>query len=227
MPCSNASPQLEGHGDNAAAALLGGLAICAPGRPGRPDGRSDELRAVLFIPDTPFTTHEARQVVPDPFSRADAIFNASRCALLVARWQPGIMPGSASRCRIDGTRTRDSRLCPARREVVEAANDAGASGAALAGAGPSVIALTPLDGAVVAAMAGAAAEQALQGRRWCCHRATTGPAWTSRRVTRSCRNTADRASPPRSSCAGSRAASANRWVMAGDGGGGERHGRHH
>src|ERR1700680_3271624 len=74
---------LEGHRDNAAAALLGGLAICAPDAAAVQVAVSDELRAVLFIPDMPFTTSESRRVVPATFSRADAIFNASRCALLV------------------------------------------------------------------------------------------------------------------------------------------------
>ena len=52
-----------------------------------------------------------------------------------------------------------------RRAIVAAANDAGASGAALAGAGPSVIALTPLDPQpIVAAMAGAAAIAGVAGQ---------------------------------------------------------------
>src|ERR1022692_3470065 len=63
--------ELEGHRDNAAAALLGGLAICAPGAPAAQLAVSDDLRAVLFIPDVPFTTTESRQVVPATFSRAD------------------------------------------------------------------------------------------------------------------------------------------------------------
>ena len=50
-------------------------------------------------------------------------------------------------------------------EIVDAALGAGASGAALAGAGPSVIALTPLDSAaIVAAMAQAAADAGVAGQ---------------------------------------------------------------
>jgi homoserine kinase len=156
---------LEGHGDNAAAALLGGLAICAPGAPAVQMAVSDELRAVLFIPDVPFTTHEARQVVPDTFSRADAILNASRCALLVRALATG--DHAALRVAMQDRWHQDARfaLMPGSREVVEAAIDAGASGAALAGAGPSVIALTPLaPEPVVAAMAGAAARAGVAGQ---------------------------------------------------------------
>ena len=68
--CSTASTELEGHRDNVAAALLGGLAICSPGAPAAQLAVADELRAVLFIPDRPFATTEARQVVPDEFSRS-------------------------------------------------------------------------------------------------------------------------------------------------------------
>lgn len=156
---------IEGHRDNAAAALLGGLAICAPGAPAVQMAVSDELRAVLFIPDLPFTTHEARQVVPTTFSRADAIFNASRCALLVRALAIGDHAGL--RIAMQDRWHQDARfaLMAGARDIVAAANEAGASGAALAGAGPSVIALTPLaPEPIVAAMEGAAADAGVAGR---------------------------------------------------------------
>jgi homoserine kinase len=155
---------LEGHRDNAAAALLGGLAICAPGAPAAQLAVSDDLRAVLFIPDLPFTTTESRQVVPATFSRADAIFNASRCALLVRALAVG--DHAALRVAMQDRWHQDARfaLMSGAREIVAAANDAGASGAALAGAGPSVIALTPLDPEpIVTAMVAAAARAGVAG----------------------------------------------------------------
>jgi homoserine kinase len=156
---------LEGHRDNAAAALLGGLAICAPGAAAVQLAVSDELRAVLFIPDVPFTTTESRQVVPSSFSRADAIFNASRCALLVRALATGDHAGL--RVAMQDRWHQDARfaLMTGAREVVDAAVAAGASGAALAGAGPSVVALTALDPAtIVAAMAEAAAGAGVAGQ---------------------------------------------------------------
>jgi homoserine kinase len=155
---------LEGHRDNAAAALLGGLAICAPDAPAVQVAVSDELRAVLFIPDVPFTTNESRQVVPTTFSRADAIFNASRCALLVRALALG--DHAALRVAMQDHWHQDARfaLMAGSREIVAAALAAGAFGAALAGAGPSVIALTPLDPEPIAvAMAAAASTEGVSG----------------------------------------------------------------
>jgi homoserine kinase len=155
---------LEGHRDNAAAALLGGLAICAPDAPAVQLAVSDELRAVLFIPDVPFTTSESRQVVPATFSRADAIFNAGRCALLVRALVLG--DHAALAVAMQDRWHQDARfaLMVGSREIVAAALAAGASGAALAGAGPSVIALTPLDPEPIAvAMAAAASVEGVSG----------------------------------------------------------------
>jgi homoserine kinase len=155
---------LEGHRDNAAAALLGGLAICAPDAAAVQVAVSDELRAVLFIPDMPFTTSESRRVVPATFSRADAIFNASRCALLVRALMLG--DHAALRVAMQDRWHQDARfaLMAGSRVIVAAALAAGASGAALAGAGPSVIALTPLDPEPIAvAMADAASGAGVSG----------------------------------------------------------------
>jgi homoserine kinase len=152
--------ELEGHRDNAAAALLGGLAICAPGAPAAQMAVSDELRAVLFIPDVAFRTHDANS-----FSRADAIFNASRCALLVRALATG--DHSGLRIAMQDRWHQDARfaLMPGAEKIVAAAIDAGASGAALAGAGPSVIALTPLaPESIVKAMAAAGAHAGVAGQ---------------------------------------------------------------
>jgi homoserine kinase len=156
---------LEGHCDNAAAALLGGLAICAPGAPAAQMAVSDELRAVLFIPDVPLATAESRLAVPDTFSRADAIFNASRCALLVRALATG--DHAALQVAMEDRWHQAARfaLIPGAEAMVAAAIGAGASGAALAGAGPSIVALTPLDPAPIgAAMADAAAGAGVSGQ---------------------------------------------------------------
>jgi homoserine kinase len=152
--------ELEGHRDNVAAALLGGLAICSPGSPAAQLPVAEELRAVMFIPDLPFSTAEARTVVPAEFSRSDAIFNASRCALLVRALAVGDHAGL--RVAMQDRWHQDARfvLMPGSKVVVDAALAAGASGASLAGAGPSVIALTPLDPEPIASAMAAVAKAA-------------------------------------------------------------------
>jgi homoserine kinase len=154
----------EGHADNAAAALLGGLAICAPqAEPQRCDV-PDELHAVVFAPRQRLATSEARAVVAGSFSRADAVFNAGRCALLVrALLQRDY---AALREAMDDRwhQAQRAALFPAIAPLIEAAYQAGADGACLAGAGPSVLALTARDPApVAAALRAAAAELGVAG----------------------------------------------------------------
>jgi homoserine kinase len=122
------------------------------------------LLCVVFIPDMELTTTAARDVVAQTFSRQDAVYNASRCALLIRaiaekdyatlgtamedRWHQG--PREA--------------LMPAMPDVIAAALDAGASGSCLAGAGPSILALTYRDPAAVqTAMAAAASAHGIDG----------------------------------------------------------------
>jgi len=79
--------EIEGHPDNVAPCLLGGLTIAWSD-----DGRADAVRLdvdpaispVMLIPPTGALTDEARGLLPEHVPHADATFNASRSALLVA-----------------------------------------------------------------------------------------------------------------------------------------------
>jgi homoserine kinase len=119
----------------------------------------DELDAVIFTPVERLTTREARQVVARQFSREDAIFNASRCALLVRAVM--LRDYAALREAMDDCwhQRQRSVLFPAMTPLIDAAYDAGAVGACLAGAGPSVLALCSRDPASVAAAMHATAEK--------------------------------------------------------------------
>lgn len=136
--------RLEGHRDNAAAALLGGLAICAPGVPAMSMQVPDELRAVVYMPDTQLQTATARKVVPGTFTRDQAMYNAGRCALLVRALALGDMAHLTDAMDDVWHQPERTALIPWARPVIAAAQACGA-GAALAGAGPSVIALTSGD----------------------------------------------------------------------------------
>jgi homoserine kinase len=130
---------LEGHADNAAASLLGGVVVVA-------DGRAARLpvpvqgRIVLWIPPTETHTSRSRAVLDDPVRREDAVFNVGRTALLVA----AITTGSVELLR---TATQDRlhqdvrlRTATDSRAAIDAALDAGAWAAWLSGSGPSVAA---------------------------------------------------------------------------------------
>ena len=158
----DAAARAEGHPDNVAAALLGGLTVsCASGD--RVTAISlpvpAALRWVVLIPEAQGSTREARAVLPPDVSRADAVFNLQRVCLLLAALGAG---------RIDLLSTAlDDRLHqPARWKLfpwlpaaVAAARSAGALGCVLSGAGPSLLAAVEGDGGAVAR----AMEAALRG----------------------------------------------------------------
>ena len=142
--------QLEGHADNVAACLAGGLTIAwGDGRSGSVRcARLDplpELTPVLCVPAVPLATEAARQVLPTSVSHADAAKNAGRAALLIAA-----LTGEAelkdATLLLDATRDylhqpyRASSM-PATASLIGALRDAGVP-AVLSGAGPAALALT-------------------------------------------------------------------------------------
>src|SRR3954454_3868383 len=84
--------EMEGHGDNVAAALLGGLVVVW-GVAGTIRARSlpiaEGLRAVVFIPQRTSSTKAARAVLPQQVSQADAVYNIARAALRVDALREG------------------------------------------------------------------------------------------------------------------------------------------
>jgi homoserine kinase len=130
--------EAEGHPDNVAAAIHGGLVACVDARVHHlppPD-----LDLALFIASEPSPTEEARAILEPTVSRADAVHNAGRLALLVhslyTRDWALLRPAMDDRLH-QPARTSLYPWLPA---TLDAAYDTGAWGAALAGAGPSVFA---------------------------------------------------------------------------------------
>ncbi len=134
---------IEGHPDNASAALMGGFVVSAhlgqrveAVRFDAPDG----LRAVLFIPDRRLSTADMRRVLPAEVPLRDAVSNMSRVAIGVA----GIASG---RYELLADLTVDrihepyrSVAYPQLPRLTGAARAAGALGAFLSGAGSTVLA---------------------------------------------------------------------------------------
>lgn len=134
--------RIEGHPDNVAAAVLGGMVICAsPLQVYRVD-LPEVLQGVLFIPDAPLSTTAARAVLPREYSREDAVFNAARCALLVRAMMGGDLATLRTAMEDRFHQPQRTALMPWLPEMITAALEGGAHGAALSGAGPSVLALT-------------------------------------------------------------------------------------
>lgn len=168
-----AAAEMEGHPDNVAPALFGGVTV-AVGAPGRvhwhrfvPPGR---LRIALAIPEFPLATERARQVMPRTVSLTDAVFNVGRAALMVAALMAGRWDLLRAACEDRLHQPHRAGLIPGLQEVIAAALDSGALAAALSGAGPSVLAIVdPSDGgpgasAVAKAMAEAFADNGIDTR---------------------------------------------------------------
>ena len=160
----------EGHADNAAAALHGGLIVVADVH-GRPKAVRIEppsaLHAALFIPDKPLSTAAMRAALPDTVPFEDAVHNVGAAALAVAALSQGRLDllDAATADRLH--EPYRAAAYPELPELIEAAREAGALGAALSGAGSTVIAFSDSAAAaaiVAAAMAARAATLELEGR---------------------------------------------------------------
>ncbi len=136
--------ELEGHADNAAPAIFGGLQVSVV-EGGRvlhtgvalPGG----LSAVLFVPQLRMPTKESRRLLPASLSRADAVHNISRAALLVAAMARGRFDllDAATQDRLH--QPARSQLFPAMFDIFAAAREAGAHCAYLSGGGSTLCAL--------------------------------------------------------------------------------------
>lgn len=145
--------ELEGHGDNAAPALLGGLTVVTPGVPRALRLEPPELDVALALPERRWSTEASRNVLPAMVSRVDAVFNVAAAGTLLASLLSGRydLLGLAMQDRLHQP-YRLPRI-PGAEAALEAAMGAGAFGAALAGAGPAVMALVPRGRAEVVAAA--------------------------------------------------------------------------
>ena len=138
---------LEGHPDNVAPALMGGLVVSAIEE--SRDGQRivthrlppPEIVLVLCIPDHPLPTGEARQVVPKRISLDTAVHNLGRVSLLVAAFATG--DHQHLRVAMDDRLHQPARatVFPPLEPVIAAALSAGASGACLSGAGSTLLAI--------------------------------------------------------------------------------------
>jgi homoserine kinase len=159
---------LEGHGDNMAPALFGGMRIVV--RDGDvfrqiASAIAPGLRVVLFVPHFDMPTNESRKLLPETLSRADVVHNVSRAAMLVAALARGEwdLLDVATQDRIH--QPARTKLFGAMPEIFQAAKGAGARCAYLSGGGSTIAAWTT-DRAeeIAAAMERAGADGGFPGR---------------------------------------------------------------
>jgi len=163
--------RIEGHPDNVAPALLGGLVLTVEeaGHVQAVPVASPHLArvtCVLAVPELRVSTEAARQVLPREVPMADAVYNAARTAL----WLHAIHSGDLTLLR-EAARDRlhqpyRAHLIPGVADVFDAGARAGALAVFVAGSGPSVCALCE-SGADAAGRAMVAAFEASGVEAWC------------------------------------------------------------
>jgi homoserine kinase len=160
--------EIEGHPDNVAPALFGGLVIVASDDRGSIVSQVDvpEMKVVIVTPNLRVSTEEARRILPQSISRADAIFNMSRTALVVQALSHGDFDLLK---RVLDDRLHQpyrQKLITGYADVVDAARSLGAA-TAISGSGPSLIAFAPdRHPAIAEAMQNAFKQNGVESRAW-------------------------------------------------------------
>jgi homoserine kinase len=139
---------LEGHADNAAPALFGGMTSVVEGDDAEPRAIRwqwpDDLRFVIATPHTGLATKKARAALSPTISRKDAVFNLQRVLSLVHALQNGEYDRLREALRDRWHQPARAALVPHLGAVL-AINDPDVLGAYLSGAGPSVAVLARRD----------------------------------------------------------------------------------
>ncbi|WP_223068281.1 homoserine kinase [Paenibacillus caui] len=136
---------LEKHPDNVGASLFGGIISAVWDGSSANHVRIEppaDLEVLVAIPSFQLSTAKARQVLPDRITMEDAVFNVSRASLLTGALAAGRLDLIAAAMRDRMHQPYRAPLIPGMERILEEATDHGALGAALSGAGPTLLALT-------------------------------------------------------------------------------------
>lgn len=133
--------EIEGHPDNVAASLLGGLVLSTPleDRIVALSYRCPKpLAVVLLYPRILISTHESRKLLPKTVTLEEAIFNLGRAAHLAAAFSVGRLEEVSFAFEDRLHQERRSVQMPYLFDAIRTAREAGALGAFLSGSGPTV-----------------------------------------------------------------------------------------
>ena len=151
--------ELEGHADNVAAALAGGLVVVVNGEEGLLAERIavGPIEVALAVSRVEYSTSAARAELPAHVPLADAVYNIGRAALVVEALRRGDLEllGKAMDDRLHQARRLEHM--PGGAAAMAAARRAGAAAVAVSGSGPSLIAF-PAPGAAAGDVAAAMVE---------------------------------------------------------------------
>jgi homoserine kinase len=153
--------ELEGHPDNVAPALLGGLVVSTIGDdkviarklPIAP------MHVTVVLPDFHFPTKEARNSLPKQVDMKDAVHNISRAVLVTEAFRTGDLSLLGEVMSDKLHQPYRLKLIPGAQEAIQAMRAEGGSAVALSGAGPSLIAFSGTE-SVIGSAAKRAFEQA-------------------------------------------------------------------
>lgn len=175
----NLAARMEGHADNVAAALFGGLVIVATGKGNWLVQRIEipPTQVAVAMPAIDLSTHTARAILPGEVSLRDATFNMGRAMLVVEALRSGNLE-LLNQAMDDHLHTPYRLpLIPGAQAALEAAYQADASAVTLSGAGPSLIAFCAGDTKTVAsAMVDAFLGQGMNARAFLLQTSSAGAA---------------------------------------------------
>ncbi len=140
--------QIEGHPDNVAPALLGGVRLVIKTEDRyieRGISMKDGLRCLIYIPNEMLATSESRSVLPQEVPFENAVFNLSRTALTIRSLVTGEWQDLIISTQDNLHQDYRSQLSPNMRLMINLMNSNGANGSFISGAGPSVIGFAPSD----------------------------------------------------------------------------------
>ena len=130
--------EMEGHSDNAAAALAGGFVISDGARIRRIEAPMG-LEAVLVVPDAPVRTAQARAALPELVPIADATRNVAWASLLTLGLATGDFEAIADGLHDVLHQPYRAHLFPRAAALMTRATELGALGATVSGAGPTIL----------------------------------------------------------------------------------------
>ena len=140
--------EIEGHPDNVAPAILGGMTISYVD-----NGRASSLKflplkpfkLVAVVPDMPLATSLARRAIPKTVPHQDAVFNTSRAALRVGAMLTGDYQHLAAGLDDRLHQPYRANLIPGMEDAFKAAVNNGAFNAIISGAGSTLMAYVPIN----------------------------------------------------------------------------------